>query len=108
MKCIVHYFDQTEQIHELIVTKNRGLYGKTVVPDVVPSHVQLLANCSRDPQIPKLLLCVRHPKYDAECFYRAELLTILINKPLEPLKVRCLDDGQELYVYRKDTRLLKK
>ena len=101
---MIRYYDRTEQRHKIL---NRvGLSEVTVISDVWPSHEALLAECSSDSRNPGVILCAKHPKFDPECFYRAKLMMIKINRPDSPLKLRFLDDEQELHIHRKDTRLL--
>ena len=97
---VVSYYDGTEQRHK--ISNDR------VISDVPPSQEELLAKCSRNWRKPGVVLCAKHPKFDSECFYRAELVTMFMNRHDWPLKLRFSDDGEELDIDRSKIRLLSK
>jgi hypothetical protein len=107
--CVVHYYDGTEQYHQLpIGNQNHHLNPiVSIVHDTVPRYQDLLAlTKNQDPRNPEILVCAKHSDFDDECFYRAKIITLKLNQPDSPMKLKFTDDGQECQFFRKNIRLL--
>lgn len=107
--CVVRYYDGTEQCHQLPIANQNHANNPivSIVRDMVPSHHDLLTLTKNlDPRNPEILVCAKCSDFDDECFYRAKIITLKLNQPDSPIRIKFTDDEQECQVYRKNIRVL--